>query len=608
MKNEWNNCYRFLPAHYFWDFAPERKSENLRNGFVDFSYCSSSLKMVTQNRPSGSTTQTTIAGTHRYKYFKRPIMPRVNAYPPQVLLAPTAQGENNPLIPIPPEVEVSSREMAIQTMYRESEAQTLPYTPEFVIPEGKDDPEVLLLKNLTYNNGLPLGKKQIDMIEFARGKRDMEMNLPPFTDEASLQLRKRLMEQQEMKEFRIRESEIDSKREEKLQKLAEILDERESANDFMSSQRLESIRLLKMEEREEILLKLRNKRIKILRRLAHQRNISDPVLSNDPGRDIITDYFDRGSVVYAPIKREGKFLTTKVENYDAQLRTAPLNNIGNIVNLESSIPRRLLNDVNESNALLSKTAPVNLTDRVRGNNNNGNRIKAAEPRLTSAAQRNLRQTKRDIEEMHSILTQKKYEQLHNTTGGKGNSAPSSRGGMESSKGGEVPGSPASRIGSLLAKKPKGRPPTPDFTRDRTQVYVPPEDEDLSPVLAPTHPKPVVEEVSQFKFDHEFQLAVILLQRLIRGRAVQNIMFEGKYRRRELINELKLADEAEKNYIEPSANEVQMKERSEREERLTQTTFDAVAGSNSIGMLHTLAQEKVLIFSHLYFVFFNVIFF
>lgn len=36
------------------------------------------------------------------------------------------------------------------------------------------------------------------------------------------------------------------------------------------------------------------------------------------------------------------------------------------------------------------------------------------------------------------------------------------------------------------------------------------------------------------------MAVLLLQRLIRGRAVQNVMFEGKERRKELIRELRLA--------------------------------------------------------------------
>lgn len=41
-------------------------------------------------------------------------------------------------------------------------------------------------------------------------------------------------------------------------------------------------------------------------------------------------------------------------------------------------------------------------------------------------------------------------------------------------------------------------------------------------------------------DESEHLAVLLLQRLIRGRAVQNVMFEGKERRKELIRELRIA--------------------------------------------------------------------
>jgi hypothetical protein len=42
-------------------------------------------------------------------------------------------------------------------------------------------------------------------------------------------------------------------------------------------------------------------------------------------------------------------------------------------------------------------------------------------------------------------------------------------------------------------------------------------------------------------DDEITGAVVLLQRLLRGRAVQNIMYEGKQRRRELIEQLRSAE-------------------------------------------------------------------
>ena len=133
-----------------------------------------------------------------------------------------------------------------------------------------------------------------------------------------------------------------------------------------------------------------------------------------------------------------------------------------------------------------------------------------------------------------------------------------------------------------------------MTQERNQLLLPPppvpthEFEEVAPVVIP--------EVSPFYFDHDFQLATILLQRLIRGRAVQNIMFEGKYRRRELINELKLADEVESQYREPDANTIDQTLKAHREELLRETTMDAVAGSTSSNLLTTLAQEKVCLIS------------
>lgn len=343
-----------------------------------------------------------VSGTQRYKYFKRPIMPRVSAVPPQILLAPTSV--ENPLIPAETKVEAVVKDAEVQTIYRDSEAQTVPYTPKFIVPEGHE-PEVLLLKKFTYDNGLPLGKKEIEMIEYARAKRDMEINLPPFTDEASLLLRKKLMEKQEMKEYKLRETEIDAQRDLKLQELERALIEREESNEFMTSQRLESVRLVRMEEREKILIKIRNKRIKALRRLAHQRNVTDPILSDGTRRDIINDYFDKGSKVYAPNRREGQEPIQVSEKYDVGSRTVPLDNMNNIISLENTIPKRLLGEDHGDSPLMAKTAPFKSKLATGGGG------RAAELRLTSAAQRLNRNTKRDVEEMHQILMQKKYVEI-----------------------------------------------------------------------------------------------------------------------------------------------------------------------------------------------------
>jgi hypothetical protein len=471
--------------------------------------------------------------------------------------------------------EPAIKDAEVQTIYRDSEAQTAPYAPNYVVKEGEDDPDLLLLKNLTYENGLPLGRNEMNMIEFARSKRELENSLPPFTDEASLNLRKKLMEQQEMREFKLREGEMDGKREAKIKDLQFALAEREEANEFMASQRIESMRLLRMEEREKALQKIRIKRIKALRRLAHQRDLSDPVLSDGTAasKDIINNYFDRGSTAYAPIKRHGRNPAPGSSKYEVGSRTLPLDNIGNILNLEYSMPESMLNNMPQQ---MSKSA----NGITMGAKKPGRGGRVAEHQLTSAAQRAIRMTKKDVEDMHLILMQKKLDGLAATATGTRGGRGEQGGDGGSGKGTPGYGTRASSTapitrgdsqtpgnGSLLSKKAKGRPSTPDLTRDRgsnNQTF------SLTPVM--TAPQAEAEE-------DEFQSSVILLQRLLRGRAMQNRFYEGKLRRKDLISELQRVEaEREKNELaEENVAEQARLTTEKRDTALKKSTLDAVAG-------------------------------
>lgn len=547
-----------------------------------------------------------VTGSMRYKFFRRPVMPRLNAVPPQVLLAPTVA--HDPLAPVEVEVEPPIKNVEVQTMYRDSEAQTNPYTPDYIVPEGTE-PEILLLKDLTFENGLPIGRQEIEMIEHARMKKNIESNLPPFTDEASFTLRRKLMEDQELREFKLRENEIDAKREERLLALQRALQERDEAHEFMASQRIESIRQNRMEEREKALQKIRIKRIKVLRRLASQRNKTEPMLHDGKKHDIIDDYFDKGSELYAPTKRLGKEIKKDSRTYDIGGRTAPLTTMGNILSLETSIPERILKALDQpvvSPAHLeerfSKTTPAFLQDLIPTVG------RVVEDRLTSAARRTLRNTKHDVEEMNLILQRKKREAAlalkssrSNTaavaTPGGSSSAMSTsmplppnalssptNGGINSSTS-NAPGassSASSRPGmmsSLLAKKPKGRPPTPDLTVDE-------------------HGRPL-------RSSRSVQAAWMLLQSLIRGRSIQNVMYEGKYRRRELIIELRDAEEywaEEKKALDMAAtnsvldeqirSEQDVQAKLKRDTEIRQTSLEAVGGGLSGNLLSHLAQEQV----------------
>jgi hypothetical protein len=117
------------------------------------------------------------------------------------------------------------------------------------------------------------------------------------------------------------------------------------------------------------------------------------------------------------------------------------------------------------------------------------------------------------------------------------------------------------------------------------------EEELEP--AEERPPPVVDNTNyELKNNHAFQAALTLLQRLIRGRAVQNIMFEGKFRRRELIQELKTADQEEAAFVPPSSAEEVEVQREKQDHALRESTVEALAGSVASNMMHVLAQEQV----------------
>ena len=410
-----------------------------------------------------------------------------------------------------------------------------------------------MLKGLTYSNGLPLGAKEVEMIEHARAKRELENSMPPFTDEACLALRKRMMELSELREYKIREKEIDSKRDGRLLKLNQALIERDESNEFLASQRIEALRQSRMEDREKVMQKIRKKRVKVLRRLARQRNNADPVLSNAMKRDIISQYYDHGSQVYAPLKRDGHLITNDSNMHDVASRTAPLNSLGAIQSLESTIPLKLAVGT-QVRAPRSFTPTREMSSTAPAAPGGG---RAAQPRLTSAAHRTLRNTKRDIEVMHTILMKKKHVR---TTGmlpqDDNDFAP-----LGSPQ--TLPGSQSQGKGTgLLHTKQKNRPSTPDFSNAEEG---PADSGGVSTLYS----------------------ACVMLQRLLRGRAVQNSMYEGRFRRKELISELRSADTVRVDYDAQDAKLLR-----DRAQKIKDTTIDAVAGSVSSNLLVLLANDQV----------------
>ena len=132
-----------------------------------------------KGKPLYRATAAAISGPQRANFFRRPIVPFLHAVPPEVMLAPAGPPgkANDPLEPpqaVPTEL---TRDVAVQSQYRETETQTNPYTPDYTIRPGEKEPEVLSLAALSYTRGLPAGAAEVEMIERARAKRAFEQSL-----------------------------------------------------------------------------------------------------------------------------------------------------------------------------------------------------------------------------------------------------------------------------------------------------------------------------------------------------------------------------------------------------------------------------------------------
>ena len=452
----------------------------------------------------------TVSGSDRYKFSRRPIIPFLQQVPPDVLLQTTRVDPT-----LPPAEQQQSRPptpltwtVGVQTVFRESEAQTDPYTPEYVTEKGTV-PELLTLASLSYHRGLPAGLAEVEMIERAREKRAWEQTLPPVDDVSQLSKRRAMMEELERKEWVIREKEIEKLQHVRLQVLKQILEKREEDNTNTNTERLNNIWSKKQAAKEAKFKKMRTENIKVLRKLTSEREKVEGKLSR---RNIVSDYSSFASQVYAPQTRVGVFLDRGSELYNVKNRY--LNTYEGLLELESSLPDYV-------------TQPrIKIPNLITGK---GGAKKRFEKRL------------KELDDTAELIKQEKDKEF------------------------EVQAPPR-----FLQKvvRPPPRPPTPS-------VETPSEEEEKR------------------------ELAVIFLQQLLRGRAIQNMMQEGREKRMELIDELRstvsLKPEEEKIIREnkKEARGVQRKQRMmQHKESLANEVLEGMEGRNVGSMADFLSKELV----------------
>lgn len=451
-----------------------------------------------------------VSGPERAKFFKRPVLPHLQAERPEVLLAPPVQvpqfsnnasefarharmddGEDEDEVM---DINAATRSVGVQTVFRDSEAQTDPYTPDYTISKSAKangrTPEVATLAGLTHAAGqLPIGPAELELIARNRQKRAFEAALPPMTDEASFVLRKAMLEAQETREWAYREAEIDALHEQRIELLRQALAARDQEHTFLAEQRVDALRQQLVHANENAREKIQQERVTALRKLTKKRqhgHATSPRRSRK--RDLIAEYADFGSKVYAPTTREGKAGggsgggATASPMRDAGIEKPAFQQLDALRELESAVPARLL-------------AP--------------SKLKPSEKSSRTAKDRKQATIEAHLLHMEALIKNKERQAEEDAAALA--AAAGSGPGVNASQ------SPTSRkFFQQQQQHAIVRPPTPDYA-------LPTADEE----------------------DEEVAAATRLLQQLLRGRAVQNMMFEGRERRAELIAELRASDEAQR---------------------------------------------------------------
>ena len=200
------------------------------------------------------------------------------------------------------EIVTATRSLGCQTLMRESEAQTIP-APFGVVKQDNTFQEIFELKDFHYGNGLPVEMHDIELIAKAREKRAFNDALPPLSDEANFNLRNKLTKEQETREWRQKEKEIEEKNEKRLLTLQQFLENREKAFEAKRLEKIDRLKEKKDEEVEAAIIKSRKRRVKIIRNISKMKDKF--INNNNSKRDIILDYASFGSKVYAPLTRDG---------------------------------------------------------------------------------------------------------------------------------------------------------------------------------------------------------------------------------------------------------------------------------------------------------------
>ncbi|KAM9347151.1 LOW QUALITY PROTEIN: cilia- and flagella-associated protein 91 [Symphorus nematophorus] len=281
----------------------------------------------TEQRKGVKTEECHVTGADYWKYFKRPLIPFAQQLPSDVFFVLPGEdfvstGGNDA------EQQPTHFTVGVQTDYRESETQTDPYSPEYVVQRGMSPSELMQLATLTWGRGLPAGLAEVEMIERARAKRAWEATLPPLNDLSQLDKRRRMMEQMEAKEWAFREGEIQKLQEARLVVLRDLLRQRDEAQKEVTNKRLNHVYSKLQKDKETKLHKIHNDYTRSLRKLeAKWKNVAGKL----ERRGIVRHYTD--SQTYA----SGTHTNTNRNIHDKELKNHYLDTYEGLLELEAGL-------------------------------------------------------------------------------------------------------------------------------------------------------------------------------------------------------------------------------------------------------------------------------
>lgn len=417
--------------------------------------------------------------------------------------------------------DAKTRDVLIQTDYRDNETQTNPYTPNYYIPDNIPDPEILALKGLTFGDGLPAGMEEMALISRLRRRRHVENNLPQGNDAATVEKRMKLLKELEDEEWKEREEHTAQLQQRRLESMEQTLLEREACRKQANESRLAQLRQTLTGRLRSRLETAESQRMAASRRAVNQKLSSDitsgkkvasvaKAKSEKP--DLIELYVKYGRDAGPPHTGADQLLKNKRRTADYDIRPA----------------------------LLAEREGAEEVDNLRGKKIERVREKTFEvpnneaiKRLATLYQR--REAERVVNSLEyawEVLQKKKQV-------------------------GEK--EPVQHILDLYRATPKlQRPDTP-----------------------------VLELAGDT--EEEQEEACILLQRLLRGRAVQNDFFEGKERCHGLIEELQAASNAK--YAERNFTEIkEQEEMAQKQEAMVSAVLDCAQGDIISDTLGYLFQE------------------